>query len=138
MNNEPEWIKWEGLTGVCPVPAGHDVAVRFDDGTVCRNKLPEGWDWRYGQVYPFGANIIAYRDWTEFKQQQEEKKMNGYKLKQQSAHPAAALAEQINNDAGALEQGQDLQQVLTLIDNLTKKEQIFALGYLSAKVSEVK
>lgn len=128
--SEPEWIKWVGLTEECPVPDGRDVEVKFDDGTVSRNNMPEEWDWRYQKVFSFGANIIAYRDWTAFYKQQE-KQMTGQQFKQQRNHPAAALAEQLDSEQ---KEDQDAT-VADLIDILTRDQQLFALGYLSAKLA---
>lgn len=54
---EPEWIEWNG--GECPVRNGADVEVRFRDGGIDRDSMPEycrNW-------YHEGTDddIVAYR-----------------------------------------------------------------------------
>lgn len=70
MSKEPEWIEHDG-SAVCPVPAGHDVEVRFGDSFADRDKKPESWAWGWGNSEPAGLRLIThYRDWTAWEQQQ--------------------------------------------------------------------
>ena len=62
--NEPEWIEHDGSAD-CPVPAGHDVEVRFTDQCTDRDREPEDWTWERRGYY-----ITHYRDWTAWEQQQ--------------------------------------------------------------------
>jgi len=66
---EPGWIKHNG-SPVCPVPKGHDVEIRWGDGTTERRieeASPSVWrDWP-NQLH---LCIVAYRDWTVFKERQ--------------------------------------------------------------------
>lgn len=66
MTNEPDWIEHDG-SAVCPVPAGHNVEVRFRDGTACSEPdIAQHWYWRHDGGK---ADITHYRDWTVFEQQ---------------------------------------------------------------------
>lgn len=66
--SEPAWIEHDG-SAVCPVPAGHDVEVRFRGGHTERDTEPEVWLWRDQGNFP----ITHYRDWTAWEQQQASK-----------------------------------------------------------------
>lgn len=73
MTDKPKWIEHDG-SAVCPVPAGHDVEVRFRDAPSDRDRDPQGWTWEdaYGD-----CSITHYRDWTAFKQEQSMSKEFG-------------------------------------------------------------
>jgi hypothetical protein len=77
---EPEWIS-NPMIGECPVPDGHDVEVKFRDGTTIRDKSPHLWVWRDASDFD---DIIEYRDWTAFYQQQG--KQEPKETNEQSAH----------------------------------------------------
>ena len=53
----PPWIAHDG-SGVCPVPAGHDVEREYASGMTCRDNHPE--------THANWHNITHYRDWTAF------------------------------------------------------------------------
>ena len=61
---EPEWLP-NPMTGECPVPDGHDVDVKFENGLKDRG-CPLQWNWRKGNRI---NAITFYRDWTAFNQQ---------------------------------------------------------------------
>lgn len=62
--NEPAWIEHDG-SAVCPVPAGHDVEVRFRGMSGGRDNCPEIWRWsRHNNA----TDITHYRDWTAWEQ----------------------------------------------------------------------
>lgn len=81
----PEWIKWDAYcTHECPVPSGHDVEVRWRDGTLSRDEMPEDWNWYNNPRSKKEVDIIAYRDWTAFYEQQ---KAGDATMKQQAQMP---------------------------------------------------
>ena len=70
---QPEWIEWDvKFDGDCPVPDGHDVEVRFLDGETERNDMPEEWNWYNTPKHVTDLDIVAYRDWTAFTNEQGE------------------------------------------------------------------
>ena len=74
MKTEPDWVEHDG-SAECPVPEGHDVEMRLRNGRKGRDKTQEDWP-RWDHV---GADvdIIAYRDWTAFYEQQEQTQWRG-------------------------------------------------------------
>ena len=135
MKNEPDWIEWDNEEdSLCPVPNGNDVEVRFLDGQTSRDTNPEEWTWYNTPDHVTDSDIVAYRDWTAFKQNQQEKQMTGQQFKQQRNHPASALAEQI--DQANNQSNEEHATVADLLDILTRDQQLFALGYLTAKLEK--
>lgn len=57
--SELNFVLWNG--GECPVPAGHDVTVKFRDGCIIWDNSPELWDWPHNGT---DNDIIGYYDHT--------------------------------------------------------------------------
>lgn len=62
---EPPWIKHD-RSRVCPVPAGHDVEVRYEP----HRWHKASWTWRGDdpERNPYWNVITHYRDWTAWEQ----------------------------------------------------------------------
>jgi len=64
------WIPWSG--GVCPVPAGEECYVQFEDGEKGVDCCPEGWYWGRNMDE---SKIIAYRPILSETAEKEEKQL---------------------------------------------------------------
>lgn len=62
---ELNWIEWNG--GECPVPHGHDVSVRLNNGSTIRGKFPEIWCWSQHEAM---IEIVGYYDHTAAEQEE--------------------------------------------------------------------
>lgn len=100
----PEWIEWDDYcTHECPVPAGHDVEVKLRDGKTERDSEPETWDWYNDPDYVADWNIVAYRDWTAFyEQQQMTEHCWSTTMKQQAVDETLSEREQTYGEFAAL------------------------------------
>ena len=130
MKNEPDWIKWGGCTFAAPT--GFDLEIKLRNGSICKVENIDDWYWHVDHDYPSSRDIVAYRCWKTSKQQ--ESKMTGQQFKHQRNHPASALAEQIYKSN--IQSKQEYASVVNLLDSLARYQQLFALGYLTAKLEK--
>jgi hypothetical protein len=64
---EPAWLPHDG-SGNCPVPKGHDVEIKWGDGsTERRSEHASSYVWKDWPNNPTMC-ITHYRDWTAFEQ----------------------------------------------------------------------
>ena len=66
---EPEWIEHDG-SAVCPVPAGHDVELKYRNGDIRRTDEAQhlAYDWDHGCMDMPQHDITHYRDWSAWEQ----------------------------------------------------------------------